>query len=384
MCFFCITIFLDFLEDGCGVRSDSSSQYIGIIIENKKRTQNHGVPASWPDTCLKEGESRPNAARPCDEREEETKKINQNSNATVETFQHTLRRPTYCTGVGLHSGKKVRMALYPAPENSGITFVRSDLPNHPEIPARYDLVGDTTLATTLGEGRARVSTVEHLMGALSGLGIDNACITVDSPEIPIMDGSARPFVEALRQAGRRRQNAPRRYLRITKALEYAEDGRSMRIEPADSFRVTCGINFDAELIRRQRYSSDVTRRGFIAGIAGARTFGYVEEVEKLWQMGLALGGSLDCVIAIHWDRRSVLNEDGLRYKDEFVRHKMLDIIGDMGLAGAPILGHLVAERSGHKMHHEFLKQLFGRPDCWEYVSGDELEACSGSATRRAA
>lgn len=286
----------------------------------------------------------------------------------LEHYQYTVRRPAHCTGTGLHSGKKVRLAIYPAPADSGISFVRTDLPRQPTIPARFDQVGDTTLATTLGQGHARIATVEHLMAALSGLGIDNARITVDSPEIPIMDGSAWPFVEALRKVGRSRQQVLRKYLRIIKPVEYTANGKSVRAEPGRGFQISCSIQFDADLIQQQRYSSTITRKTFIKDIAKARTFGYVEQVEELWKKGLALGGSLDNVIAIHWNRRTILNEGGLRYKDEFIRHKMLDIIGDAALAGSPIIGHIIADRSGHSLHRDFLQTLFAQPDCWEYVT----------------
>ncbi len=286
----------------------------------------------------------------------------------LEQYQYTVRRPAHCTGTGLHSGKKVRLAIHPAPANSGIFFVRTDLPRQAIIPARFDLVGDTTLATTLSDGRNTISTVEHLMAALRGLGIDNARITVDNPEIPIMDGSAWPFVEALRQAGRSRQNALRTYLRITRPVELSAGGKTMRVEPGRGFQISCSIHFDAALIQEQQYSSTITRNTFIKNIAKARTFGYVEQVEELWKRGLALGGSLDNVVAIHWNRRTILNEGGLRYADEFIRHKMLDIIGDAALAGSPILGHIIADRSGHSLHRDFLQTLFDQPDCWEYVT----------------
>ncbi len=288
--------------------------------------------------------------------------------STSEAHQYTLRQPVRCTGTGLHSGKTVQLVIHPAAADSGISFVRSDLPQKPVIPARFDRIGDTTLATTLGEGKSRIATVEHLMAALRGLGIDNARIDVDSPEIPIMDGSAWPFVETLRKVGRRRQSALRTYLRVTKPVACVAEDRSMRIEPSDDFRISCRIQFDADLIRQQRFSATINRKSFIRDIAKARTFGYVEQVEALWDQGLALGGSLENVIAIHWNRRTILNEDGLRYQDEFIRHKMLDIIGDAALAGAPILGHIIADRSGHSLHRDFLQTLFAQPECWEYVT----------------
>lgn len=291
---------------------------------------------------------------------------------TLEQHQYTLRQPAFCTGIGLHSGQKVRIGIYPAPVDSGISFVRTDLSRQPVIPARYDLVGATMLATRLSEGQTQVSTVEHLMATLRGLGIDNARVTVDNREVPIMDGSAWPFVEALQQAGRSRQDAERRYLRITRPLEYREKGKSMRVEPDDDFNISCTIDFEADLIKTQHYDATVNRRNFIDNIAKARTFGYVEQVEELWQNGLALGGSLDNVVAIHWDRRSVLNEGGLRYQDEFVRHKILDLIGDAALAGAPILGHITATCSGHSLHQAFLRKLFANPDCWDYVTCSQM------------
>ena len=286
----------------------------------------------------------------------------------LERHQYTVRRPAHCNGTGLHSGKKVRLSIHPAPANSGIFFVRTDLPRQPIIPARFDLVGDTTLATTLADGHHCISTVEHLMAALRSLGIDNARITVDSHEVPIMDGSAWPFVEALRKVGRSRQQALRKFLRITKPVRYSADGKSMRAEPSNAFQISCSIQFDAALIQKQQFSSTITRGSFIKDIAKARTFGYVEQVEELWKNGLALGGSLDNVVAIHWNRRTILNEGGLRYQDEFIRHKALDIIGDAALVGAPILGHIIADRSGHSLHRDFLQTLFAQPDCWEYVT----------------
>lgn len=287
---------------------------------------------------------------------------------TPEAHQYTLRQPVRCNGTGLHSGKPVGLTIRPAATDSGIAFVRTDLPKKPVIPARFDQIGDTTLATTLGEGHSRIATVEHLMAALRGLGIDNARVEVDSPELPIMDGSAWPFVQSLRKAGRRRQRALRRYLRITQPLACTARDKSIAIEPSDDFRISCSIRFDADLIREQYLSTVIDRKSFIRDIAKARTFGYVEQVEALWAQGLALGSSLDNVIAIHWNRRTILNEGGLRYQDEFIRHKILDIVGDSALAGAPILGHITADRSGHSLHREFLQALFAQPQCWEYVT----------------
>jgi len=228
-------------------------------------------------------------------------------------------------------------------------------------------VVDTRLATTLGNGSATVSTTEHLLAALRGLGIDNAEIELDSYEVPIMDGSAGPFIHLLSKGGRRRQRALRRVLRVTKVIEYSDGERSIRIEPYNGFKVTGRIEFDNELIGDQVYTIEVTQERFRKEIARARTFGFVEQVENLWANGLALGGTLESVIAIHWDRRSILNEDGLRFDDEFVRHKVLDLIGDLSLLGSPILGHVIADRSGHSMHLGLMQVIADNPDCWEYV-----------------
>lgn len=287
---------------------------------------------------------------------------------SVEPFQHTLKKNISCCGVGLHTGRTVNLTISPAPINTGIQFLRSDLPERPVIPARVEQVVDTTLATTIGDGVHTISTTEHLMAALRGMGIDNAVIDLDSHEVPIMDGSAGPFIQLLRAAGRKRQQALRKILRITRALEYREGNKFIRIEPYEGFRVTGRIHFDDALINEQSYSVEVTAERFSREIATARTFGFVEQVEHLWQNGLALGSTLDNVIAIHWNRRSILNEDGLRFDDEFVRHKVLDLIGDLALLGSPLLGHVIADRSGHGLHRSLMEAIIDHPDCWEYVT----------------
>lgn len=286
----------------------------------------------------------------------------------IEPHQYTLQRTVSCCGVGLHTGRTVNLTINPAPAHTGIQFLRSDLVDRPIIPARVERVVDTTLATTIGDDRNKVSTTEHLMAALRGSGIDNALIELDSHEVPIMDGSAGPFIHLLKTAGRQRQQALRKILRITRPLSYADGDKSIRIEPYEGFKVTGRIHFDDALISEQRYSVDVTRERFSKEIASARTFGFVEQVEYLWQNGLALGGTLDNVIAIHWNRRSILNEDGLRFDDEFIRHKVLDVIGDMALLGSPVLGHVIADRSGHSLHLGLMRTIVNNPDCWEYVT----------------
>lgn len=286
----------------------------------------------------------------------------------IEPHQYTLKRVVSCCGVGLHTGRTVNLTIKPAPVNTGIQFLRSDLLDRPTIPARVEQVVDTTLATTLGDGNHKISTTEHLMAALRGFGIDNAVIDLDSHEVPIMDGSAGPFLHLLKNGGRQRQQALRKILRITRPLNYAVGEKSIRIEPYDGFKVTGRIHFDDELISEQRYSVEVTKERFSKEIASARTFGFVEQVEYLWQNGLALGGNLNNVIAIHWNRRSILNEDGLRFDDEFIRHKVLDVIGDIALLGSPVLGHVIADRSGHSLHLGLMQTIINNPDCWEYVT----------------
>ncbi len=285
----------------------------------------------------------------------------------IEPHQYTLRRSVSCCGIGLHTGRPVTMTLKPASANSGITFFRSDLPADRVVPAHMDKVVDTTLATTIGEGTAKISTTEHLLAALRASGIDNVNIDIDAHEVPIMDGSAGPFVHLLQRGGRKQQRALRRILRITSPLTVTDGEKSIRIEPYNGFKVTGHICFGDDVIREQSYSVEVTPERFSSEIARARTFGFVEQVEQLWRNGLALGGNLNNVIAIHWDGRSILNEEGLRFDDEFVRHKVLDLIGDMALLGGPVLGHVIADRSGHGLHLDLMQSIVDNPQCWEYV-----------------
>ena len=289
----------------------------------------------------------------------------------IEPHQHTLNKPVSCCGIGLHTGKPVNMTLKPAAPNSGIRFHRCDLHAGSSVPAQVDKVVDTTLATTIGQGRARISTTEHLLAALRASGIDNVDIDIDSHEVPIMDGSAGPFVHLLRRGGRRQQRALRRILRITSPLEVSDGDRSIRLEPYDGFKVTGRISFGDTVISEQSYSVEVTPERFAREIARARTFGFVEQVEQLWNNGLALGGNLNNVIAIHWDGQSILNEEGLRFDDEFVRHKVLDLIGDMALLGSPVFGHFLADRSGHGLHLDLMRSIADNPHCWEYVTLDK-------------
>ena len=270
-------------------------------------------------------------------------------------------------GVGLHSGNQVHLTIKPAAENSGIRFIRTDVASHKSIPAHMDKVVDTRLATTIGNKINNVSTTEHLMAALQGYGIDNADIELDGAEVPIMDGSAAPFMLLLERAGLKKQRAMRKVLRITKEISFTDGDIEIRILPYEGFKVSGEIHFDDALIQTQSYSIDINAEKFTNEISRARTFGYVEQVEELWANGLALGSSLDNVIAIHWDRTSVLNEGGLRFADEFIRHKVLDLIGDLALLGCPILGHVIASRCGHTQHLAFMKALAQATDCWEIV-----------------
>ena len=286
---------------------------------------------------------------------------------SMEPHQYTLKRSVSCCGVGLHTGRTVNLMIKPAAENSGICFYRCDLDSRPAIPARMEQIVDTTLATTIGNGDARISTTEHLLAALRGAGIDNVDIEIDSHEVPIMDGSAAPFVHLLKRGGRRKQRALREVLRITKPISFTQGEKSICIEPYDGFKISGRIKFDDDLINEQSYSVEITRERFTREIARARTFGFVEQVEQLWANGLALGGTLENVIAIHWDRCSILNEEGLRFDDEFIRHKVLDLVGDLALLGCPVLGHVIADRSGHSLHQGLMQTIVDNPDCWEYV-----------------
>lgn len=286
----------------------------------------------------------------------------------VDPNQYTLRKTVSCCGVGLHSGRTVNLIIKPAPINNGIRFHRTDLPLSTHIQAHMDKVVDTQLATTLGNEHFQVSTTEHLLAALQGFGIDNADIEIDSAEIPIMDGSAEPFFQLLKLTGKKKQKAYRKILRITKPIHYSEGDKQLTILPYNGFRVTGEISFDDTLIRQQRYSIDLTADCFGSEIARARTFGYVEQVEELWANGLALGSSLANVIAIHWNRKSVLNEDGLRFEDEFIRHKVLDLVGDLALLGCPVLGHVQAYKAGHAQHLGLMQQIVASPECWELIA----------------
>ncbi len=281
--------------------------------------------------------------------------------------QHTLRQQISCCGVGLHSGRTANLTMKPAPVDSGIRFFRTDLGKNICVKAHMDKVVDTRLATTIGDNGVTVSTTEHLLAALRSSGIDNADIELDSGEVPIMDGSAEPFFKLVKSAGKLKQNAYRKILKITKPIKYKKGDSYITVTPYDGFKITGKISFDDTLIKTQEYHIEMTSDRFHHEIARARTFGYVEQVEELWANGLALGGTLENVIAIHWNRKSILNEDGLRYQDEFIRHKVLDLVGDLTLLGCPLLGHVNSYKAGHAQHLGFMEAIADSPECWEYL-----------------
>ncbi len=284
--------------------------------------------------------------------------------------QRTIREKVCDTGIGLHSGKPIRLEIFPALDGEGITFVRSDLPGHAEIKACIENVADTTLATTLAAGvngsRATIATVEHLMAAFAGLGIDNARVLVDGPELPVFDGSARPFVEMLLRAGIEEQREGKRYLVIKREVCVEEDGKSARIVPGDGLDVTCSVDFDHPLIPPTPFRAKLSERVFQREVAAARTFGFLKDVELLRSKGLALGGSLENAVVI--DGYRVLNPEGLRFPDEFVRHKMLDAIGDLSLLGAPIIGKLHLHRSGHALNTKLATAILSNRRNYEMVT----------------
>lgn len=283
--------------------------------------------------------------------------------------QRTLRNPIGCVGTGLHTGARVSLTLHPAEPDSGISFLRYDQPGSRPVRAHFDQVCDTTMCTTLGEsGGVMIATVEHLMASLAICEIDNAMIEVSGPELPIMDGSAEPFVFLIECAGVVEQDRPRRWIEVLKPVTVTAHGKSARLEPADNFEVDCAIEFDHPLIHGQALCISFDGDGFKTEIARARTFGFAERVEELWSRGLALGGSLKNAIVVSQDR--VLNEDGLRFPDEFVRHKVLDSVGDLYLAGGPLRARFIARCAGHAMHNKLLRALFADPTAWRVVDAD--------------
>lgn len=282
--------------------------------------------------------------------------------------QRTLRTGIKATGIGLHTGERVHLSLYPAPADSGIVFRRTDLVPAVDIPATAGNVSDTLLSTTLASGSARVSTVEHLMAALSGLGIDNAIIEISAAEVPIMDGSARPFVFLIQSAGIVEQDALKRFVRIKRSLSLSDGDKWVAFEPFDGFRISFTIDFDHPEFRQRRghLELDFARASFVDDVSGARTFGFMHELEYMRSRGLARGGSEENAIIL--DEYRILNRDGLRCEDEFVKHKVLDAMGDLYLLGSPLVGEFRAYKSGHALNNRVLRALIAQEDAWEVVT----------------
>jgi UDP-3-O-[3-hydroxymyristoyl] N-acetylglucosamine deacetylase len=289
--------------------------------------------------------------------------------------QKTLKNVIRATGVGLHTGEKIYLTLRPAPADTGIVFVRVDVDPAVEIPALTDNVGDTTLATTIMRDGHRISTIEHLMSAFSGLGIDNAFVEVSGPEMPIMDGSAATFVFLIQSAGIEEQNALKKFIRIKKPVSVGDEvnanswGQSATIQPYDGFKVSHTIVYDNAVIKEQQASVDFSVTSFVKEVSRARTFGFMQEFEYLRERNLAQGGSLDNAVVV--DDYRILNDDGLRHEDEFVRHKILDAIGDLYLLGHSLIGEFTGYKSGHTENHALRQKLMQQPDAWEIVTFED-------------
>lgn len=282
--------------------------------------------------------------------------------------QRTLKNVIRATGVGLHSGEMVYLTLRPAAPDTGIIFRRVDLDPVVEIEAKAENVGETALSTTLIQNGHRVSTVEHLLSALAGLGIDNAYIDLNAAEVPIMDGSAGPFVFLVQSAGIEEQPAAKKFIRIKKPVLLEDGDKWAKFEPFEGFKVSFTIDFEHPAFRGrpQQVDVDFSSTSFVREVSRARTFGFMKDIEKLREMNLALGGSMDNAIVV--DDFRVLNEDGLRYEDEFVRHKVLDAIGDLYLLGHSLIGAFIGYKSGHEVNNRLLRKLLAQEDCWELVT----------------
>jgi len=287
--------------------------------------------------------------------------------------QRTLKTLIRAKGVGLHTGQKVNIALRPAQPDTGVVFRRVDLPTPVDIPARADRVGDTRLSSCLVHQDVRIYTVEHLMSALAGLGVDNAYVDLDGPEVPIMDGSAAPFVLLLQQAGLEEQPAPKRFLRVKHAVEVRDGDKWARLEPYEGLRLSFSIVFNHPVIDKTRQSVgvDFAETSYLKEIARARTFGFMQDVEKLHEAGLALGGGLDNVLVL--DEYRLLNADRQRFSDEFIRHKVLDAIGDLYLLGRPLLGAFTAHKSGHALNNQLLRALVADTTAWEMATFEHAD-----------
>jgi UDP-3-O-[3-hydroxymyristoyl] N-acetylglucosamine deacetylase len=297
--------------------------------------------------------------------------------------QRTLKSLISASGVGLHTGKKVRITLRPAPADTGIVFRRVDLASPVDVPAHAELVGESRLASTLIKDDVKVHTVEHLMSALGGLGVDNAYVDLDAPELPIMDGSASPFVLLLQQAGIEVQAAAKKFLRVTRRVEVKEGDKWARLEPYEGYRLSFSIDFRHPVIERstQAVTVDFAETSYLKEIARARTFGFMHEVEDLRDNGLALGGGLDNAVVL--DEYRVLNTEGLRFADEFIRHKLLDAIGDLYLLGKPLLGAFTAHKSGHALNNRLLRAALAEEGALELVVFERAEEAPAGVIRLA-
>jgi UDP-3-O-[3-hydroxymyristoyl] N-acetylglucosamine deacetylase len=279
--------------------------------------------------------------------------------------QRTLRRSVSCVGIGLHSGCKVTLSLKPAPLDHGIRFRRTDLGDF-ELPATVRHLAGLQLATGLARDQVSVETVEHLLAALVSMGVDNVVVELSSPEVPIMDGSAAPFIYLIQEAGVKRQQKARKYLKIIRPIALSRGDKRIALYPSDHFKVTYSISFDHPLLRHQSRTLAMTEESFVEEVAPARTFTFLKDVERLRQNGLALGGSLENAVVL--GETGVLN-NALRFEDEFVRHKILDAVGDLALVGYPVIGHLVAHRAGHALHTEFASRILEETQAWRLVEG---------------
>ncbi len=297
--------------------------------------------------------------------------------------QRTLKNAIRATGVGLHTGEKVYMTLRPAAPDTGIVFRRTDLASPIEIPSRCEYVGDTRLSSTLVRDGARVGTVEHLLSAMAGLGIDNAYVDLSAPEVPIMDGSAGPFVFLLQSAGIEEQTVAKRFIRIKKAIKVEDGDKWARFEPFNGFKVGFSIEFRHPIFsaRTSRAEIDFSTTSFVKEVSRARTFGFMRDIEMLRERNLALGGSMDNAIVL--DDYRVLNDDGLRYEDEFVKHKILDAIGDLYLLGHSLIGAFYGHKSGHELNNRLLRTLMADAAAWEEVSFDDAARAPISYTHPA-
>jgi UDP-3-O-[3-hydroxymyristoyl] N-acetylglucosamine deacetylase len=299
--------------------------------------------------------------------------------------QRTLKSVIRASGVGLHSGVKVNMSLRPAAANTGIVFRRIDLDPVVEIPASALMVGDTLMCSCLERDGVKIGTIEHLMSALAGLGVDNAYVDIDAAEIPILDGSASPFVFLIQSAGIEEQQAAKKFIRVKRRIEVRESGRDgerwARFDPYDGYRLIFSIEFNHPAIERtgQEVDFDFAEQSYVREVSRARTFGFMQEVEWLHENGLAQGGGLDNAVVL--DEFRVLNADGLRYGDEFVKHKVLDAIGDLNLLGHPLLAAFTAHKSGHALNNLLARELLAHPDAWELVSFEDASRAPQSVIR---